>query len=51
MYYSVISKAISFLESLSAEGNDESGEADLPYIMHVLGDIEGLPPGGGLSSK
>ncbi|XP_060562902.1 protein phosphatase 1B-like isoform X2 [Ruditapes philippinarum] len=38
-------------ESLSAEGNDESGEADLPYIMHVLGDIEGLPPGGGLSSK
>lgn len=39
------------IESLQAEGHDESGEADLPYIMHVLGDIEGLPPGGGLSSK
>lgn len=26
-------------------------EADIPYIMHILGDVEGMPPGGGLSSK
>lgn len=26
-------------------------EADIPYIMHILGDVEGTPPGGGLSSK
>lgn len=30
---------------------DKSGDADLPYLMHTLGDMEGLPPGGGLSSK
>ncbi|KAL3874989.1 hypothetical protein ACJMK2_037934 [Sinanodonta woodiana] len=26
-------------------------DAELPYIMHILQDMEGLPPGGGLSSK
>ncbi|XP_052275154.1 protein phosphatase 1B-like isoform X2 [Dreissena polymorpha] len=31
--------------------SDTSMEADLPYLMHLLGDMEGLPPGGGLSSK
>ena len=26
-------------------------EADITYIMHILSDVEGMPPGGGLSSK
>ena len=31
----------------------DPGDAILPYVMHLLAneDIEGLPPGGGLSSK
>jgi len=28
------------------------GEAELPYVMHILSEeTQGLPPGGGLSAK
>ena len=32
---------------------EEVSDIDLPYVMHKLSseDIEGLPPGGGLSAK
>ena len=36
------------VETLDTDG---MGDADVSYFMHALGDMEGLPPGGGLSSK
>ena len=39
---------IFFSETLQQK---DLAEADIPYIMHILGDVEGMPPGGGLSSK
>jgi len=35
-------------ETLATEGMQD---ADIPYLMHILNDVEGMPPGGGLSSK
>lgn len=49
----MLCKNVSYLH-LYVEATLESEntlDADLPYLMHVLSDMEGLPPGGGLSSK
>lgn len=35
-------------ETLATDG---LADADIPYMMHILSDMEGMPPGGGLSSK
>lgn len=38
---------------LDISANCDPGELDLTHVMQMLGNeiIEGLPPGGGLSSK
>ena len=42
-----------FRSSQEIVGTVEVSDIDLPYVMHMLSseEIEGLPPGGGLSAK
>lgn len=43
----------SYVMFLDISANCDPGELDLTHVMQMLGNeiIEGLPPGGGLSSK